>query len=178
MDAFRHLSNNRNSVTKFPEHPAPRVYAIFAKGLECLPGILLPPNGLVYIGLSSDLKQRNHFNVKNSGYSSPRRSLGAILKTELNLAAIPRAPGSSTSNYRSFRFPDDGEDRLTQWMWSNLEYSIFRFDGNVKELERSLIRENEPPLNLTQWRNPQKKQIQAHRNICKEEAKIVWQELV
>ncbi len=174
MDAFRHLSSSRDSVVNIPDHPAAGVYAIFAKSAERLPAVVLPSSGLVYIGLSSDLEQRNHFKAKHSGFHGPRRSIGAILKTELNLTATPRAPGASETNYKNFRFSEDGEERLTRWMRLNLEYSIYPFDGNVDQLETRLIRENEPPLNLTKWRNPQKQKIQALRNVCKEEAKIIW----
>lgn len=174
MDVFRHLSDNRDSVANIPDHPAAGVYAIFAKSAKCVSGIDLPSSGLVYIGLSSDLEQRNHFKAKNSGFHSPRRSIGAILKTQLDLTAIPRASGASETNYKSFRFSDDGEERLTRWMRSSLEYSIYPFDGDVDQLETRLIRENEPSLNLTKWRNPQKQKIQALRNVCKEEAKTIW----
>ncbi len=174
MDVFRHLSSNRDSVTNIPDHPGVGVYAIFAKNVDCLPGIVLPSGGLVYVGRSTDLEQRNHFNAKHSGFHSPRRSIGAILKPKLNLTAKPRASGPSETNYKNFRFTDDGEERLTRWMRSNLEYSIYPFDKDVDQLESRLIREYEPPLNLTKWRNPQKKKIQALRNACKEEAEINW----
>lgn len=174
MDVFSHLSDSRNSVVNIPDHPVIGVYAIFAKTEDCLPGIDLPPSGLVYIGLSSDLKKRNHFKVKNSGFHSPRRSLGAILRTQLNLSVIPRGSGASETNYRNFRFAEEGEELLTRWMRSNLEYAIYPYDGDVDQLETRLIRENEPPLNLTKWRNPQKSKIQALREECKKLAKFIW----
>jgi hypothetical protein len=174
MDVFRYLLDHRDSVANIPDHSSSGVYAIFAKNGDCLPDIDLPRVGLVYIGLSSDLEERNHFKARHSGFHSPRRSVGAILKKTLNLTAILRAPGPSKSNYQNFRFTVDGEDRLTAWMQSNLEYSIYPFAGDVDELERRLIVENEPPLNLTKWRNPQKSKIRALRDACKEEAKLVW----
>ena len=176
INVFPHLSSNRDSVANIPDHPDPGVYAIFAKDPDRLPGIVLPSSGLGYVGRSSNLERRNHFKAIHSGFHSPRRSIGAILKTELCLTAIPRAPGASETNYKNFRFTDDGEQRLSQWMRSNLEYAIYPFDGDINQLETQLIRENEPPLNLTKWRNPQKQKIQALRNTCKEEAKLVWQD--
>ncbi len=176
MNVFRNLFTTRDSVPNIPDHPDWGVYAIFAKDPNCLPGIVLPSSGLVYIGLSTDLEQRNHFKAKHSGFHSPRRSIGAILKTKLHLNAIPRAAGDSETNYKKFRFDDYGEQRLSRWMRSNLEYSIYPFDGDVDQLETQLIRDNDPPLNLTKWPNPQKRKIQALRNTCKEEAKLVWQE--
>lgn len=56
----------------------------------------------------------------------------------------------------------------------NLEYSIYPYGGDVNEMETQLIRNNEPPLNLTKWSNPQKKKFQNLRDICKEEARQVW----
>lgn len=175
MNVFHFLSSNRDSVANIHDHPVPGVYAIFAKGPNSLPGIVLPSSGLVYVGLSTDLAQRNHFKAKHSGFHSPRRTIGAILKTELRLCAIPRSSGPSETNYKNYRFSEDGEQRLSQWMRSNLDYSIYPFDGEVNQLETSLIRDNEPPLNLTKWRNPQKQKIQALRNTCKAEARLIWQ---
>ena len=63
MNVFRNLSITRDSVPNIPDHPVRGVYAIFAKDPNCLPGIVLPSSGLVYIGLSTDLGQRNHFNA-------------------------------------------------------------------------------------------------------------------
>lgn len=153
MDVFRYLSDHRDSVANIPDHPSSGIYAIFAKNEDCLPDIDLPLGGLVYIGRSSHLEQRNHFKAKHSGFHSPRRSIGAILKKTLNLTATPRAPGPAENNYSNFRFTDEGEARLTAWMQSKLEYSIYPFPGDVDELERRLIVENEPPLNLNKWRN-------------------------
>ncbi len=60
-------------------------------------------------------------------------------------------------------------------MKTNLEYAIYLYAGNVMDLEKDLIRLTEPPINLTLWRNPQKRCIQDLRNACKEEAELVWQ---
>ncbi len=169
------MFDNRDSVENIPNIPAPGVYAIFAKDRTCLPNICLPSNGLAYIGKSNDLEQRNHFKAKHSGFHTLRRSIGAILKVELALTAMPRSSGQSDTNYKNYRFSDEGELRLTNWMLSNLEYSIHPFDGDVGQLEEELILELEPALNLTIWSNPQKKTIQALRNACKAEAKLIWQ---
>jgi hypothetical protein len=77
------LWDSRDAPTNISGHPAPGVYAIFAKSLKFLPDIVLPPSGLIYVGLSSDLEERNYFKAKYSGFHSSRRSLGARLKTKL-----------------------------------------------------------------------------------------------
>jgi hypothetical protein len=90
------------------------VYGVFAISRACLPEIVIPPSGLIYVGLSNGLEQRNYFRAKNSGFHSPRRSLGAILQEQLRLRAIPRGSGLPSTNLTHFRFTDEGEARLTQ----------------------------------------------------------------
>lgn len=170
---FRCLNDNRFCPDDIPDGPEPGVYAIFAAQSVCLPRIVLPPSALVYIGLSDNLAERNHFSAAQSGFSSPRRSMGALLKSVLRLKAEPRSPGRSKTNYKKYRFAGDGEERLTAWMRRNLTYAICPFNGNTKTLEKRLIKENSPPLNLTLWRNPQKAQIQALRKVCELEAKRI-----
>lgn len=174
MDVFAQLQAGRDSVANIPDRADPGVYAIFAKDRDCLPSILIPQSELVYIGQSGDLEKRNHFKAQHSGFHSPRRSFGSILKDQLRLKAIPRGTGKSKTNYRNYRFSDEEEKRLTQWMRSNLEYAIYPYSGDIDVLEADLIRKNEPPINLTNWPNPQKGHIQALRSICAEEAKVLW----
>ena len=178
VSVFDQLSAIRDSAENIPEHFGSGIYAIFAKKLNCLPEITLPSSGVVYIGISGKLELRNHFEVKHSGFSTIRRSIGAILKDEMNLSAEPRAGGESERNYKNFRFADNGEKRLSLWMQSNLEYSIVELEGDLSELrkiENCLISENELPLNLTKYKNCQKRHIQDLRNLCKEEAKKIWE---
>ena len=174
MQPFEWLVSTRNSVANIPDRAEPGVYAIFAKNRDCLLPIAIPASGLIYVGLATDLESRNHFKAQSSGFHSPRRSIGAILKSQLELRAIPRSRGRSDSNWQSYKFEPDGEYRLTEWMNANLEYAIYPYVGDIRVLEKSLIHENEPPINLTGWKNPQKKQIQSLRNECKAEAKLLW----
>ena len=155
-----------------PSVAGPGVYALFAREADCLlPEIALSDDGLLYVGESGDLSERDHFVAQHSGFSSPRRSLGAILKARLGLTVIPRASGSSQTNMRNFRFPGDGERRLSEWMLENLEYAVVPFSGDVKEHEARLIEAHGPPLNLKGWRNPQGRVIRRMRGLCREEAR-------
>ena len=175
ISIFDQLSTIRDSVENTSERSGSGIYAIFAKKLDCLPEIILPSSGIIYVGVSTRLESRNHFKLKHSGFSTIRRSIGAILKDELNLSAEPRSKGKSTTNYKNFRFAGDGEKRLSLWMQSNLEYSVIELGGNLNEIETCLISENVPPLNLTNDENCQSKHIEELRNLCKEEAKIIWE---
>ena len=175
ISIFDQLSKIRGSVENIPEHFGSGIYAIFTKNLDCLPGFTIPSSGVIYIGISNRLELRNHFKAKHSGFSTIRRSIGAILKNQLNLSAEPRSKGDSETNYRNFRFTGNGENFLSLWMQSNLEYSIVELEGDLGEIETCLISQIEPPLNLTKYENYQKKRIQHLRNQCKEEAKKIWE---
>ena len=141
------------------------ICVLFARNRTCLPEIKLPADGLVYIGVL-----RDHFWVPHSGLHSPRRSLGAILKSQLGLTAIPRGSSLSPSNFNNFRFTEEGEQRLSRWMLENLQYAEFPFDGDRKKLKKQLIGIGKPPLCLTNWPNPKKAYIRALRKTCRDEA--------
>ena len=72
---------------------------------------------------------------------------------------------------RCYKFDPAGEDRLTQWMTQNLEAGVVAVEGDVKDIEGELIRELEPPLNLTRWANPHASRIKELRRICADEAR-------
>jgi hypothetical protein len=56
-------------------------------------------------------------------------------------------------------------------MQDNLAYGLASVAHDVRSVERRLIVELEPPLNLTDWRNPQKSLLQALREVCRQEAR-------
>ena len=58
-------------------------------------------------------------------------------------------------------------------MRQNLTYSVCPLDSDAEDMERQLIRECEPLLNLKGWRNPQRRMIGRMRAVCREEAKRV-----
>ncbi len=181
---FHYLCENRRSADDIPDHKGPGVYAIFARSTGCLPGIKLEKSRLVYVGHGKDLAERtgDHFTEQKSGRSTLRRSLGALLKSELGLKAEPWSGGRSESNYTNYRFADNGEADLSAWMRRDLTCAIYPFNGDtetlkkrLKTLEKQLIEENEPPLNLKSWPNrypnPYKEEIEELRKQCREEAK-------
>lgn len=157
-----------------PSSNAPGLYAYFIGRRDELRPISIPANGLLYIGMTeSSLDARCHFEHVHSGFSTFRRSLGAILKGQLQLRASPRAPGSSRTNILNYRFDPDGERRLTEWMRENLSYSYREIADNVAVTERDEIRSACPPLNLTGWKNSQRAAIKGMRAACVAEAGLV-----
>src|SRR6266436_6152859 len=94
--ALQDLRRSRAAVDKLVAPASGGVYAIFLRS----PGLLAPfvegDDGLIYIGSSSNLADREfeqHFSSKSTGFSTLRRSVGALLRSVLVLKAIPRAPG-------------------------------------------------------------------------------------
>jgi hypothetical protein len=154
--------------------PSSGVYAIYLR----TPGALRPfdegEDGLIYIGLSKNLADREfeqHFSSGNTGFSTLRRSIGALLKMHLSLRAIPRALSPSKTNFYNYRFVGDGETRLTDWMGSHLEIGVHAC-GKYLELENFLISELRPLLNLTKWPNPQRTKVKRMRKVCADEARV------
>jgi hypothetical protein len=157
---------------ELPQADGPGVYAYFVIDHGALPTIQIDPTGILYVGMTaSSLDTRCHFNHSHSGFSTFRRSLGAILKQTLDLRAQPRSPGQSSSNTQNFRFDEAGEARLTEWMRDNLCYAHVAINKDVETVEADLIRSLVPPLNLKGWRNPQKPLIQEFRRACVREAR-------
>jgi hypothetical protein len=129
--------------------------------------------GPVYLGISGNLAQRDfdtHFTTGQSGFSTLRRSIGAILRDDLKLKPRPRGTGASDTNYRNYRFDDAGERSLTKWMTTNLLIGAEPID-EPKLIEKQLIALACPPLNLTHWANPDAPTIKAARKACVEAAR-------
>jgi hypothetical protein len=167
------LSAHRWNAKEAPPPDAPGVYALFQTDQTMLNNFTVGELSVLYIGMTqSSLEVRSHFTHSNSGFSSPRRSLGALLRDELQLRGIPRSLGSSRTNTTNFRFPDEGEQKLTDWMKRNLTYAFCRVEKkDVREIEKRLISELKPPLNLSGWLNPQAARLRALRRICRDEAR-------
>lgn len=148
-------------------------YAVYLGVGNRIGDVLANSDGLIYIGTSKNLRQRDlgtHFTSGSTGFSTLRRTLGALLKDELGLRAEPRSPGASTTNIQNYRFDRDGEQRLTSWMHHHLEVGYCQYDTDRNGAERRLIESLRPPLNLSGRKNPIRHQIMALRAACRNEA--------
>jgi hypothetical protein len=133
-----------------------------------------PAAGPAYVGKAADGLQkrirREHYG--DTGRSTLRRTLGAILKATLDLVARPR-PGRGELkpiNFTNYTFEADGDSRLTWWMGEHLSIE-YRLTSQPKVVEDELMAQHQPPLNLTGWLNPFASEIKAARKICAEEAR-------
>ena len=167
------LRATRTTVDELQPPSTAGVYAIFLLDPSALKPFAPGRDGLIYVGTSSNLAQRefeNHFNSESTGFSTLRRSLGAILRQQLSLRALPRSPGRSESNVRCYRFTPDGDIRLTEWMRANLQVGVAAaLDSD--DLEVMLIARLQPLLNLKGWPNPDRQAIKALRKSCADEAR-------
>jgi len=134
---------------------------------------------VMYIGIAKkklkerDLKQ--HFKTGKTGASTLRRSIGAILKEDLRLKAIPRGKSNDTNRIDNYKFDLPEDEELTNWMKANLETGYWVDENGIgytdlRELEKQLIIKLKPTLDLdnrTRRYNPLAEKLTCLRNICK-----------
>ena len=157
------------SDAELPSKPA--VYCLFAKDNHCLPDLRIRTCDFLYVGKSEHLVNRGHFRSGQTSRSTLRRTLGALLKQDLNLRAYSRGHGCNARDHNNYRFNNAGEERLNEWMNDNLTIGFSAVINDINEIERRLIRFCEPILNLKLWDNPNREKIKALRKICAEVAR-------
>lgn len=173
-EIFNEICRTRGPLVKHQLPDKSGVYGLFLKQDLPVCGVLLSSNCCIYLGITDNLAQRlreNHFANSSTGFSTVRRSLGALLKKRMRLKAIPRSRGISETNYTNYRFDIEGEERLTKWMLKNLEIGFCTVQDSIKETERGLLLEQNPALNLKGCRSPLRKPIGQLRKACVAEAK-------
>lgn len=90
-----------------------------------------------------------HFAVGKTGSSTVRRSLAALLASQLALVAVPRnlvKPDGSAN----FALDPASEARLSGWMEQRLSLATWTKpeDTTLDEIETAVVRHLRPPLNL------------------------------
>ena len=128
---------------------------------------------LLYLGktklgqMARDAKE--HLADGGTGHSTLRRSLGALLREQLNLKPCPRSDSEkSERRFTNFKFDSLGEKKLTSWMKNHLSVGFCPL--KITELasrEKSLIESIKPPLNLAHNRdNPCLHELEIKRKQC------------
>lgn len=138
------------------------------------------PGQIMYIGISKDsLHDRDfnqHFKTGKTGSSTLRRSIGAIMKNQLNLTAIPRGGENDSKRFENYKFSE--EQKLTDWMVGNLKIGYWVPASQLsytqlRGVEMEITKLLKPLLDLdhrTKRFNPFAGQLVQLRNICKKEA--------
>lgn len=128
---------------------------------------------IVYVGVSKANSSR-HFISGNTGTSTMRRSLAALLESKLDLIPVPRSKDEADGDrYNNYALLPESEDRLTDWMRENFRVAFLKFDpARAEELSKMMIDYNVPIFNFQN--NPNNKygaEIKLYRKKCAGEAK-------
>jgi hypothetical protein len=152
---------------------APGIYLVFT---DAPIGVLRqPPEGRpVYIGKADDglrrrLATEHH---ADTGRSTLRRSLAALLKDELGLVCIPRPTRGEYKavNFTNFSLDPASDAALTAWMERHLTFDPKPSERPGEE-EGRLVAEICPALNITGCGNPFADTLKAGRKRCADEAR-------
>ena len=112
---------------------------------------------LLYIGKTESSQEDRdvgeHLTDGKTGSSTVRRSLGALLREQLNLKPQPRsATEKSAKRFTNYKFDAAGEGALTVWMKKHLSLSFCELADlkipELRALEKRLIGLAKPPLNI------------------------------
>lgn len=172
----------KQSITANENYPETSgIYAIFLSEKSNLSGFG-DGNKIVYIGIAKhSLRDRDfnqHFRTGQTGRSTLRRSIGAILKDKLGLTAIPRGGINDGKRFDNFKF--NQEQRLTDWMVSNLEIGYWTPKcplsyQELRNVEKKITMYLKPTLDLdnrTSRFNPLANKLNKLREVCKREARL------
>lgn len=134
----------------------------------------------LYVGKAEDSlvtrELRTHFAVGNgtastTGSSTVRRSFAALLRQPLKLRAVPRnlnKPGY----FSNYSLEPDGDHRLTECMHANLTLAVWPkpqdAPQSLRTIEKGVIIQWSPPLNLTDVAQPSKMLKQARMAMANE----------
>ena len=126
---------------------------------------------IVYVGISKENSSR-HFISGNTGTSTMRRSLAALMQTKLELVPVPRSLDEKDADrYNNFALDPASEEKLTEWMRANFKCAFYQTD-QVEATEAALVDYAAPLLNFQH--NPGNKygaQLKKYRKQCAEVAK-------
>lgn len=183
-EILQSLAQTRRPVGSHADYPGrPGVYALALRKHTSLADFG-GPGRVLYVGIAKEsLRDRDmaqHFADRRTGSSTLRRSLGAILKHDLSLVAIPRGVATDKHRCQKYRFDDDGERKLTKWMMENLELGywcappLLSYD-DLRDNELTTIMELHPTLDLdrrTRRYNPLADRLTELRRECQREASL------
>lgn len=134
----------------------------------------------LYVGKAEDsLAARDleqHFATRQTGRSTLRRSLAALLVDDLDLTAMPRNP-RNPRHFDRYALEPPGDRRLTEWMRSQLLLAYWAAPhGTVlRPIEIVVIQRFAPALNLTDVVTPYSAHLKAQRKLMAAQARA-WAE--
>ncbi len=113
-----------------------------------------------------------HFGDGRTGSSTVRRSFAALLHDGLDLRGIPRNP-DKPGYYANYGLSPEHDAKLTAWMRRRLRLAVWPKTGDVELLsvERAVLRQLQPPLNLKDVETPWSTQVGDARKRMADEAR-------
>ena len=160
-------------------HAAPAVWQELGLGV---PSDLRP----LYVGKSEsnlagrDVRDHFGFTTPNrttsiTGYSTVRRSLAALLRDSHGFRGVPRNPGRP-SNFANYGLSEEHDELLSSWMRKQLRLAAWPKPPSctepLKEIERIILHQLLPPLNIDAVVTPWKPQLDAARLVLRTEARL------
>jgi hypothetical protein len=142
--------------------------------LNLKPGL----DGIAYVGVGAGVggiarRFEEEWRPVNSGRSTPRRTLGALLMDELGLQPRPRPTRTATPNPQSYSFAEAGEWDLTEWIEAHATFAYVEVPSedlgdweSMLAVERALIEYVRPSLNINKWQNPARQRLKAARKAA------------
>jgi hypothetical protein len=175
---FRHWAGALGQPRRSPyelNDVQPGIYALMLRPDSRLLQVPLGSERIVYVGCALKAEGiRIHFEDGGSCRSSLRRSLGALLRQELRLQVRPRMPVRDAQDWINYRFDTEGEKRLTHWMRRHLSVAHLGLpegtDANA-EIDGALLRQFDPPLNLSGTSSPFRRLLVELRSACRDDAR-------
>jgi hypothetical protein len=130
-----------------------------------------PEPPIIYIGRCGADSTRHWHN--DTGVSTVRRSLAAMLANSLELKSIPSSEDPCDNDrYTNYRLTGESEKKLTEWMQANIKVAFWELnDDQMTAYYQALIKYNTPKLNFQD--NPNNtfgQQIKNYRKILAEMA--------
>jgi|SRR5690606_17719310 len=181
-EILKSIINTAKPIDKHVNYPTnPGIYA-FMLNTDADLGLFGAAKDVIYVGIAKEsLKKRDlnsHFNSNSTGRSTLRRSIGAILKNEFQLTAYSRNGTDEKIEITNYIFNKEGEERLTNWMKTNLTIGYWEDHSKIpynelRKLEESIIIKLRPSLDLdntTKKLNKLAHKLTQLRQICKDEA--------
>ena len=183
-EIYQSFLDTRKAAKAHQDYPRKAgIYALFLATGTKLPNFSQAEE-LVYVGIAKDsLRDRDfaqHFKNGQSGRSTLRRSLGAVLKGQLNLISIPRGGEGDSKRFDNYKFTDIGETLLTNWMEENLEIGYWVPNEpltyeRLRAKEKEVTMDLKPVLDLdrrTRRFNVYADRLDSLRQICKIETRV------
>jgi hypothetical protein len=169
LSGIRHV--HREAVQRVPKEPG--LYAFYGdeqawSELGLSPAFDGQP---LYVGKAerslNGRDVRTHFAKGKTGSSTVRRSLAALLASDLALAAVPRnlAKRDGSAN---FALDVASEMRLSSWMEQRLSLATWSKPEDVilDEIETEVVRRLAPPLNLDKVGQSRKRLREARKRMA------------